>query len=208
MSNYTSSMPDVQGDFEPGADAADGTQTWMISFADLMAILLTFMVMGYSMAPVDDAVWSSLTGGLASSFGKIAPQEDDTLSPDLLARIDGDYAATYLVSRLPGLSENDIQRQGSEYFVDVVKGDWAAIAEALSRLDEPFALEVVGRLPIDGSQVQGQIAWERTLAEGLQLRDRLKGAGLESTPDLRVRMISGDRAAAGPWIVFGGEVGS
>lgn len=48
---------------------------WMVTFTDLVALMLTFFVLLYSMSRLDIVKWQNLTGSLASSLDSVSESE-------------------------------------------------------------------------------------------------------------------------------------
>ncbi|WP_421709129.1 OmpA/MotB family protein [Algihabitans sp.] len=102
-------------------DSKADPNRWMVTFTDLIALLLTFFVMLFSMMSVEAAGWRDLTNSLAQQLKTLGPQSVATPS-ELLdmpsVRVapgaNLDYIATLLESRrdeLPILNEARILRR-------------------------------------------------------------------------------------------------
>ena len=57
------------------ARSADNSQAWMVTFADLVALLLTFFVLLFSMSRVETRDWQNLANALAQSLNRISESE-------------------------------------------------------------------------------------------------------------------------------------
>jgi chemotaxis protein MotB len=57
---------------QPAARKAGG-QTWMVTFTDLVALMLTFFVMLFAMMTVEREAWNDLTESLAIRLDRLAP---------------------------------------------------------------------------------------------------------------------------------------
>lgn len=80
---------------------------WMVTFTDLVALMLTFFVLLYSMSSLDVVQWQNLTGSLASSLDSV--EESTVVEPKAQLDIapvrkvpgtDLDYLANVLSERL------------------------------------------------------------------------------------------------------------
>ena len=89
-------------------DAQDNGQSniWLISFTDLMALMLTFFVLVFSMSVPDEQSWPDLTGTLSKEFSKFEGPRDFESGPEVirLPRITHDRALSldYLNALLSG----------------------------------------------------------------------------------------------------------
>ncbi|WP_119168036.1 OmpA/MotB family protein [Algihabitans albus] len=86
-------------------------QTWMVTFTDLIALLLTFFVMLFAMMSVQAGGWRDLTNSLAQELQTLGPrsvaqpsQMLDMPSVQVAPGANLDYLATLLQSRLDELS--------------------------------------------------------------------------------------------------------
>ncbi len=80
---------------------------WMVTFTDLVALMLTFFVLLYSMSSLDVVKWQNLTGSLAESLDSV--EESEIVEPKAQLDIkpvrsvpgtDLDYLANVLLERL------------------------------------------------------------------------------------------------------------
>ncbi len=85
-------------------------QAWMVTFTDLVALMLTFFVMLFAMMSVEQAAWRNLTNSLAMQLERLGPplvpQPPELLDmPDVrVAPGDNlDYIATLLDERVDGV---------------------------------------------------------------------------------------------------------
>ncbi|MGB0719781.1 MAG: OmpA/MotB family protein [Bdellovibrionales bacterium] len=58
------------------ADEQGGSSLWLITFADIMALMLTFFVLLYSMAVPDEEKWEGMTTALNQGFSKLQSPKD------------------------------------------------------------------------------------------------------------------------------------
>lgn len=80
---------------------------WMVTFTDLVALMLTFFVLLYSMSSLDLVKWQNLTGSLAQSLDSVeessvvAPKAQlDILPVKSIPGTDLDYLTSVLAERL------------------------------------------------------------------------------------------------------------
>ena len=183
-------------------DGLDGDeekpQSWMVSFADLMALLLTFMVVAFSMNAVDDGLWADMSEGLGLAFaggGEVTSVRQDPKTPISVSTLDAEYMADLLVARVTSLTPSAVEVEGNQVRVALEGADLASVAQVLSRMEEPVTLEVSGALGSDAKPVQRQLAWERALREAVRLRNVMSAQGLEVSPALSVDLsLKGDEA--------------
>lgn len=55
-------------DFSDHADSSKGSETWMMTFADILALMLVFFIMNYAMSTVKKGEWETVTSAIANSF--------------------------------------------------------------------------------------------------------------------------------------------
>ena len=79
------------------------SQSWMITFTDLVALLITFFVMLFAMSQVEERKWENLTRAFSDDLDVVRevtvalPPEDLGIEPvDSLPGVDLDYLATLL----------------------------------------------------------------------------------------------------------------
>ena len=61
---------------EPETKRSSGDAAWMLTFADVLALLLTFFVMMYAMNEVRDDEWQGLAAAMAGRFNPANPPSD------------------------------------------------------------------------------------------------------------------------------------
>jgi flagellar motor protein MotB len=169
---------------ESTATRRSNRQTWMVSFADLMAILLTFMVMTFSTKELNDTSWKSMNQSMKVAFGSPLVSDRQTSAPtpiSLLAGISSDGIVAELIeARFPDLAGDGnvrISAEGVEVGLENFSSDTSALdnlAGYLVSLNKPLTVKVETSLP--GSKtgsVQRMLAWERGVATAFDLRTRL-----------------------------------
>lgn len=95
---------------------------WMVTFTDLVALMLTFFVLLYSMSRLDLVKWQNLTGSLASSLDSVSesqvvePKAQLDIAPvQFVPGTDLDYLANVLSERLrsdPQLTDVLLRNRG------------------------------------------------------------------------------------------------
>lgn len=103
------------------AEQGSGTQSWMITFADLVALLITFFVMLFAMSQVEQRKWQNLVNALSNRLDLVReievalPTENrDVESVQTLPGSNLDYLAALLEEHLaaePLLGEALLQRR-------------------------------------------------------------------------------------------------
>lgn len=186
-----------------------GRQTWMISFADLMAILLTFMVIAFSTKEMKSVSWLDMSQSMQGVF-----------------RGDSKSAAA---TRRSAAGDDDVARLVGELFVDLARADGlrlthrgvevdlngvaarpeglADLADLLISLDRSLLIEVVGPLPSGKpTSIQRTLAWEKGLTEAYALRSQLVDEGVSREPEISVSVAKTDKAGATLVIANSGRV--
>ena len=94
-------------DFTPAAKPT--SNAWMITFADLTALLLTFFVLLFSMSSIEIAEWEEIVASLSERLGlNIESTDDDQTAPLAIKEtfvpkaVDLDYFQTVLESKFAG----------------------------------------------------------------------------------------------------------
>ena len=191
-----------------GADAGSGrggdnTGAWMVTFTDLVALLLTFFVMIFAMSHVKTADWSSLTESLRRHLNSVAGQtvaspslRMDVPSPDRQPGADLDYLSELLAGHLseaPALADARLRRGEDRLFVSLpadllfAVGDFTLTPEAADAVFQlggvlrnmPNALAVVGHA--DPRKPQGTYPsnWELSLLRAQAVAAALRNGGVE-----------------------------
>jgi chemotaxis protein MotB len=100
--------------FGQGRSQSDSTGSWMVTFTDLVALLLTFFVMIFAMSTVKIADWQSLTQSLRERLNSVVGREVasptlrlDVPSPERAPGTDLDYLAELLRGQLAETPELD-----------------------------------------------------------------------------------------------------
>jgi chemotaxis protein MotB len=178
-------------------------QAWMVTFTDLVALMLTFFVMLFAMMTVERQAWNDLTDSLAQHLDRIeppAPPRPDELLDMPDARVapgaNLDYLATLLERRLAELEPlagGRVERRSDHLVVglpaDLLFAPGTAVpqAEARAAIFELGGLlrhvdnlvEVAGHA--DPTAIRNgpwPSNWELSLARAASVAGMLRAAGL------------------------------
>lgn len=179
-----------------------GRQTWMVSFADLMAILLTFMVISFSTKEISDVPWQQMSRSMLETFSVTTASEAPALTRGSTGSVASDASdevvAELIADRFPDLGSTGgvkVTARGVE--IDVAGAPDAGeasqrVTRYLVSLDRDMLVSVVASLPgPNPGSVQRTLAWENGLTAALELRSRLLEQGLSRRPDVQVTMGHG-----------------
>lgn len=177
-------------------------QTWMISFADLMAILLTFMVISFSTKEINDVPWQQMSQSMLEAFNAPATTEIPTPAAGPTDGLAGDASdavvAELIADRFPEMdSAGGISVTARGVEVDLAgnpgQGETAeTVTRYLASLNRDVMVRVEASLPgRNPGRVQRTLAWENGLIEALALRSLLQEQGLSTRPDVQVKMATG-----------------
>jgi chemotaxis protein MotB len=112
---YDEDIKEEQGAGEPPA--------WMLTFADLVSLLICFFVLLYSMKSVDETIWKKISGSFAGAlnysqkFKQVNPNNDSTTESERMVESDGmEYIQSILATKFDreGLLEFVTFRQDTE----------------------------------------------------------------------------------------------
>lgn len=179
-----------------------GRQTWMVSFADLMAILLTFMVVSFSTREINEVPWQHMNHSMLEAFKSSAVSDQPAFESGAIGSVasaaSDEVIAELITDRFPEQgSAGSIRATSSGVEVDVTqnagKTDTAgSMIRYLATLDREILVKVEASLPGQNrGTVQRTLAWERGLTVALELQSRLAEQGLSSQPDIQVTMAPG-----------------
>ena len=213
------SAPGWLGNSRVGPTDAHGSATWLITFTDLVALLLAFFVMLFAMSKVDFRKWQNLTDALARGLNTVGQESSvaplynlDVDVAELTAGQDLDYLAGVLRQQLaaqPSFAEGAITRHADRLVISmpavayaadvdagVTRGDSALffIAGVLRQLRNK--IEVVAYADARETSGDDLSHWELSLSRGLAAAERLWEAGYER--DVIVRGRSRIRTQDGP----------
>lgn len=203
----------------PFASLREGEgQAWMVTFTDLIALLLSFFVMLFAMMKVDDKNWQGLTTSLARELdGFVGPPvaqpryaRDSEAMPEAPA-IDLDYLSALIGARLGERSDAAayvVERGAAALIVRLpvrlafAPGDaepraaataaMAALAETLRNLDN--RVEVAGHPGADDPAAPYASPWALSLARAAAVADILRAAGYDRPVAVRGYGVDSDDA--------------
>ena len=181
-------------------------QTWMISFADLMAILLTFMIVAYSMREVKPASWQSMSQSLQGVFEDGTPSGSASLVGDRFESLNA-INDTSIVALVEGLfSETGAARgvqltpRGVEVDLEAIATDMnglSDLANVLTRVDRSLLISVsTPHVADNATSIQRVLAWEKGLEDAFALRSELMAGGLLQDPRISVSVGEAEKTGA------------
>lgn len=186
---------------------APPSMAWLLTFADLISLLLTFFILLYSMKVIDAQEWESLRGAFDSTFNvkeeivETKPDKVDTIEKlDSMRGDNLDYLATILQTRFhhdPVLKATQVLRDqqldtltlnlpsklvftaGSAEMSDKGKETMANLGDLLRHMDN--RIEIAGHTdPNPINTVQFPTNWELSAIRALRVAEALKAQGIES----------------------------
>ena len=186
---------------------------WMVTFTDLVALMLTFFVLLYSMSRLDLVKWQNLTGSLASSLDSVSesqvvePKAQLDIAPvQFVPGTDLDYLTNVLSERLrsdPQLNDILLRNRGDRLVLSLPDSlllderSWQLGAQAERTM---FALGGVFRTISNSVEV---IAYPLERAEG----ERLPGQDNETGEAVWTQALSRAITLA-RWLTNAGYKGS
>lgn len=183
--------------------AGEASQAWMVTFTDLVALMLTFFVMLYAMSQLEEQRWQNLVDSLALNLNSVsarqvtAPQVSLTLdSAKESPGTDLDYLMTLLAAQLPSdpvLGQAILRRQNDRLVLSL-PGDllfdagsnapWeqassaaSALAALLLRLGN--RIEVAGHADPRPTGADFASNWELSLARAEAFARLLQAGGYD-----------------------------
>lgn len=119
---------------QPPASRTASRQSWMLTFTDLVSLLLTFFVLLFSMSTLEIEKWEAITASLSRSLDVAvrgrAPADDGRLAVPMTATrraLNLDYLASVLGQTLAGtpLAERIVIRRSGERLIVSLPADHA-----------------------------------------------------------------------------------
>jgi chemotaxis protein MotB len=178
--------------------APPARRLWLITFVDLVMLLLAFFVLLFAMSRVDPVRYAAVASGYAAAFDALGGADEAVIGPQRVPapdRVPGDdlaYLETVLkaaVARTPGLESVGFRLTGQYLILDLPAAATAdrpgetipvldaaaqrlvfAVGGVLSNLPNRIAV-VVTPPGVDRD------AWQLARARGVATRDALAGAG-------------------------------
>jgi len=202
--NGSGSSSSRRGWQPPQPDSVTGSgDAWLVTFTDLVALLLAFFVMLFAMMTLDQDVWESLQEGFAVEWVRLDPlpeppvpeEERDTPTVELRSGVDLDYLSALLRQELPNhaaLAGARIDRQEGRLVIalpDRLLFDSGATRPHPAAADALYTLggllrhldnrvEVLGHAdPRPMPEGTTRSNWELSLARGTAVADMLARAG-------------------------------
>ena len=224
MSDRPSSPPlelsRAQAIFErpPARVESHDSASWLLTFTDLVALLLAFFVMLFAMSKVDLRKWQNLTEALARGLNSVrqetavAPHHSlDVEMAELTTGQDLDYLAGILSERLsddPSFAAGRIRRYADRLVVSLPAE--AVDAEAGTAVEDRTLfqlagvlrqvrnkIEVVGYAGADETAELRLSPWELALRRAFDAAERLRASGYQRDVMVRGR-LSEDRRISSP----------
>lgn len=189
----------------PDETGRNAPPLWLVTFTDVMALMLTFFVLLYSMAVPEEELWTTMTSALNSELGKFYSDDweqgaQDTINIDKIESskaLDLDYLETIvqeLISKeenlddiviIPqkdhlviSLPDNILFNTGEAEVIEEGKDAIFSLGGTLSRIKN--RIEVIGHAdprPISGENAPYPSNWELSLARALNVAGILETVG-------------------------------
>ena len=215
-------------DFEEAPQPEPANMAWLLTFADLVSLLITFFVLLYSMKVVSSQTWDELVGSFQGAFTirkqvhKLKPDQTDTVEKIDLARSDDlEYIRTILSRyfsenillhdvRLIYDPQSDVLNvhipsqklfdSGQENIAHQGKTTLIALGDLLRHLDN--RIEVAGHTSAAFEESRRYpSAWELSMLRALQVGNVLKEQGVT-----RVLTLSGYADSRHPASIDNGKI--
>lgn len=176
---------------------------WMITFVDLISLMLTFMVMMFATSSIEAETWKKTVDSLAKTLDWAGLQEPEAAALFSIQRhrpppaLDLDYLAQVLrkaVPDVPAIGEARIERRQDRLVVALperllfASGSAAVSSEARAALAglTPMLRGIGNRIAVEGHADPGAIQpggpyasnWELSLARALAVADIFIATGL------------------------------
>ena len=204
------SPSDVPGLYRGNGSRRNAGQVWMVTFTDLVALMLTFFVLLFSMSRMDEVAWQNLKNALAVSLDRVGdfkvPIPDEELDINRITHVPGDdlrYLASVLrehMAEVPTLAASPIENLDDRLVLSLQVGRLfagpgqeltGAGGELLFAIGGMLAslgnrIEVAGYVAaLDGGPLSAANDWQRSLAQAQAVADGLIAAGYRD--DILVR---------------------
>ncbi len=198
---------------------AESTSLWLITFTDVMALMLTFFVLLYSMSVPEEDDWKNITKGLQNQFTKTYSAESNEGPQDTISIEKIDFSKAQSLTYLNSVLANAISKDERLKNVSLIpqvdslivsvpqellfesgrsevspKGKQVlyAMGNTMSRIRN--RIEVIGHTdlqPIQNPDTQYDSNWELSLARAASVSSILENAGY--TRPVIVRGLSSSR---------------
>ena len=187
-------------------------RTWLTTFTDLTALMLTFFVLQFSMSRIDQVQWQNLSDSFQHRLSRLhemqVPLPRQTLgiyTPDQVPGDDLTYLESVLREHLGEANLADrtaLETHGDHLVVHLLglraeldgSDDTAlrAMADLVERLEND--VEILVRIPAAAPQENARTAVREGLAGALRAEARLAALGARDIGFLRVRMNRSDES--------------
>ena len=177
------------------------SHAWMVTFTDLVALLITFFVMLFAMSQVEERKWQNLTEALADNLDAVReitvalpPDQPDLEAVEAVPGVDLDYLATLLRQNMedePSLDGGIVSRLADRLVISLPsdllfasgqvdledRGERATYALGGLLRHVNNRIEVAGHA--DPRTPRGRFVsnWELSLARALAVAEMLRRAG-------------------------------
>lgn len=195
-------------DLPPDEDAGR-PPPWMISFVDLVSLLLSFMILVFAFSRLEGHAWTDAARAIRIAFGGPAWMRPDETPPTTievtsdLPAVDLGYLALLVDARLgtrPGESRS--RRDGDRMRIGPAGGVWQGGDDGASSVQQVAAiLARVGNAVIVDAHVPANVSgpanspWEAALTRGHDVASALIDAGVAPT---RITVTATARTAVTP----------
>jgi chemotaxis protein MotB len=191
----------------------------MITFTDLVALLLAFFVMLFAMSKVDFRKWQNLTDSLARGLNAVREVEQaapshmlDAERLQLTPGQDLDYLGSVLNQRLagkPAFAGGEVRQYGDRLVVSLPPRDRLSATAGASEDDALFhvagllrqlrnQVEVVGYADAAEQVEDGPSAWRLALTRALWTAQALRAAGYPGDVTARAYVLAGEGGGSAP----------
>ncbi len=177
------------------------SQAWMVTFTDLVALLITFFVMLFAMSQVEERKWQNLTDALANNLDAVREvtvalpaDEPDLEAVEPVPGVDLDYLATLLRQHMadePSLDGGIVTRLADRLVISLPSDllfapGQVGLAEAGERATYALGgllrnvnnrIEVAGHADPRAPRGRFVSNWELSLVRALAVAEMLRRAG-------------------------------
>ena len=197
--------PPEPDDDEPSGITID-SEAWMLSFGDLVSLMLVFFVMLFAMSTLEDEKYEAIVSALAQSFNPTAvvdmpvpSQDQDIPKTDVKELYSLDYLRALLEEKLAGdalfahmgISQRDdrlvISLPADQLFTATGARLADGARETVARMGTVIRF-VGNRVDVDGNTDPSPVAdasfpsnWELSLARAMAVADELRAGGYVDT---------------------------
>lgn len=129
----------------PPEEAEEGAPEWVVTFGDMMSLLLCFFILLLSFSQVDTAKYKELAGSLENAFG-VQRQQPFYNTPMGMKMIARDFDQTFVEQAKVGTQDKEFQDAGTWKELEELE------AKGLLKIDvkdEQITLRVLGNLTFD-----------------------------------------------------------